>query len=88
MINELVTNALKHAFPDSRPGAVRVTFRADPNGEGHVSVADDGIGMGPSRPGSSGTDLVRALARQIGGTVVYDTSEQGTTANILFPLVI
>jgi two-component sensor histidine kinase len=88
MINELVTNALKHAFPDSRPGAVRVTFRADPNGEGHVSVADDGVGMGPSRPGSSGTDLVRALARQIGGTVVYDTSEQGTTANILFPLVI
>jgi two-component system, sensor histidine kinase PdtaS len=88
MINELVTNALKHAFPDSRPGAVRVTFRADPNGEGHVSVADDGVGMGPSRSGSSGTELVRALARQIGGTVVYDTSEQGTTANILFPLVI
>lgn len=88
VVNELVTNALKHAFPSDRAGTVRVTFRADAAGEGHVSVADDGVGMGPRRPSSSGVDLVRALARQIGGTLAYDTSEQGTTVTIRFPLVI
>jgi two-component sensor histidine kinase len=88
MVNELVTNALKHAFPDNRTGVVRVTFRAEPTGEGRVSIADDGVGMGPPRPRSSGVDLVKALARQIGGTVVYESSDQGTTVTIQFPLVI
>jgi two-component system, sensor histidine kinase PdtaS len=83
-----VTNALKHAFPHNRTGMVRVTFRADANGEGRVSVSDDGVGMGPSRPSSSGVELVMALARQIGGMLAYDSSEQGTTASIRFPLVI
>ncbi|EWY36390.1 hypothetical protein N825_26965 [Skermanella stibiiresistens SB22] len=88
IVNELVTNALKHAFPDDRTGVVRVTFRADPNGEGRVGVADDGVGMGPPRSGGSGIELVVTLARQIGGTVTQDDSDWGTSVTIRFPLVI
>jgi two-component sensor histidine kinase len=88
IVNELVTNALKHAFPHDKGGMVRVTFRADANGEGCVSASDDGVGMGPSRPNSSGIELITALTRQIGGTIAYDSSEQGTTVSIRFPLVI
>ena len=88
IVNELVTNALKHAFPHNKKGTVGVTFRADANREGCVSVSDDGVGMGSSRPSSSGIELVTALTRQIGGTIAYDSSEQGTTVSVRFPLVI
>jgi two-component sensor histidine kinase len=88
IVNELVTNALKHAFPHDRGGMVHLTFQADANSEGCVSVSDDGVGMGPSRPNSSGIELVTALTRQIGGTIAYDSSAQGTTVSIRFPLVI
>ncbi|NUB25637.1 GAF domain-containing protein [Azospirillum brasilense] len=56
--NELVTNALKYAFPDGK-GTVRVEFTADQEiGQGCLVVADDGVGMGKPREGSSGLRLV------------------------------
>jgi two-component system, sensor histidine kinase PdtaS len=88
IVNELVTNALKHAFPGERPGTVRVTFRAKyETGEGHLCVADDGVGIGPPRPGGSGLELVRALTRQVGGRITSDSSAQGTVFRMDFLLV-
>jgi len=85
--NELVTNAIKYAFPGGQ-GLVRVAFTVDSlTGQGCLTVADNGVGMGPSRPGSSGLQLVDGLARQIGGTVERTSSDQGTTFQVCFLLV-
>ena len=87
IVNELVTNALKHAFPEGRRGTIRVEFRIPPGGEGRLCVRDDGVGMGPARPGSSGTDLVRRLVRQVGGRLERPEQECGTAVCVTFPLV-
>ncbi len=45
LLNELVSNALKHAFPDGRQGFVRVSLDAGPTGEYTLIVADNGVGL-------------------------------------------
>ncbi len=87
IVNELVTNALKYAFPDDRSGTIQVGFKVAPLGNGCLHVRDDGIGMGPPRPGSSGTELVNRLVQQIGGRVERHQVERGTAFAISFPLV-
>lgn len=88
VVNELVTNALKHAFPQGRSGVIRVEFSVVPPGEGHLCVRDDGVGMGPPRPGSSGTELVRRLVQQVGGRLERVAQPQGTGFCVTFPLVL
>lgn len=69
IVNELVSNALKHAFPDGRAGCIRVDlFRAGESGV-ELSVSDDGVGL-PSHfdigtADSLGLRLVSSLADQI-----------------------
>ncbi|HEY8614113.1 MAG TPA: histidine kinase dimerization/phosphoacceptor domain -containing protein, partial [Roseomonas sp.] len=87
IVNELVTNALKHAFPDGRKGVIRVQFSAPPESEARLCVRDDGVGMGPPRPGSSGTELVRRLVQQIGGRLEEEPQERGVGFCVIFPLV-
>ena len=78
ILNELVTNALKHAYPEGAGGVVRVAFALKPEGEGALFVSDDGTGMGPPREGSLGTDLVTRLVQQIGGQLEQIEQERGT----------
>ena len=87
IVNELVTNALKYAFPDGRAGRIHVGFETTSGGEGRLRVRDDGVGMGPPRPGSSGTELVKRLVHQIGGHLEREEVEPGTGFLISFPLV-
>jgi two-component sensor histidine kinase len=68
IVNELVTNSLKHAFPRERPGTIRVA--AQETGDGiELVVEDDGVGLpkhvDPQSGHSLGLDLVFTLARQI-----------------------
>ena len=72
LVNELVTNAFKHAFPEGSGGEVRVELRAYPEGSGWLlRVADNGVGLPPDLdPGnltSLGLKLVADLSRQLGG---------------------
>lgn len=90
--NELVTNAIKYAYPGyAFPNGrctVRVTFAADKAaGEAVLTVSDEGIGIGPPRPGGSGLRLVHALAEQIGGSVHQEPVERGTAFHVRFLLV-
>ncbi len=87
LVNELVTNALKHAFPIDQPGTIRVTFSVTGGGEGALSVSDNGVGMGPPRSGSAGTELLRLLVQQVGGHLKQEEQVQGTGFSIRFPLV-
>lgn len=84
LVNELVTNAIKHAFDDA--GTVRIEFKVGTgNEESMLAVIDDGKGMGPPRPGSSGTRLIESLARQVRGRVVREQPERGTAVRVFFP---
>lgn len=89
LINELATNALKHAFPG---GVGRVTLAARRNeNEIELSISDDGIGMAAagqgSKPGKHGSDYVEIFVRQIRGALVRSGApDVGTTVRIRFPL--
>ena len=88
LLNELVTNALKHAFPGERCGCIRVTLeRATPQTVG-LTVADDGVGLSvtldPRSTSSLGLQLVSLLTQQLHGTVNFERG-QGTAVHILFP---
>ncbi len=84
IVNELVTNALKHAFSPERPGTVKVEFRQR-NGRHELTVTDDGVGLsGTPDPDSLGMSLVTALAEQLGGRLDI-RSDGGTTFFIAFP---
>ena len=88
LINELVTNALKHAFPGERPGLIRVTVQQSTPQEVCLTVADDGVGLpaalDPHHPTSLGLRLVCLLTKQLHGTVTFERGP-GTTVQILFP---
>jgi len=86
VINELVTNALKYAFPDGRKGCVRVSFRVAEDGARVLTVDDDGIGLpaNAADAASLGLKLVRTLASQIRATFSVDRSA-GTSFRIALP---
>ncbi|MBK9443184.1 MAG: PAS domain S-box protein [Comamonadaceae bacterium] len=91
LVNELLSNCLKHAFPEGRSGEVLVQSQAaDQPGFWRVRVRDTGLGLPPdfeSRGKQSlGLQLVSDLARQLGGAL--ETSRQGgTDFSVSFPLV-
>ena len=79
IVNELVTNALKYAYPDSG-GEIRVLFRQAPDGV-HLVVEDDGVGYqeGAAPKGSGlGSVIVNAMARTVRAVVAVDSSAVGT----------
>lgn len=89
ILNELVSNCLKYAFPDGREGEIRIDLRKD--GDHHarsLSVADNGVGIPEDitlwSTKSLGLRLVRILADQIGATVEV-SSGKGTEVRLMFP---
>jgi PAS domain S-box-containing protein len=89
ILNELLTNALKHAFPGGRTGTLRVVLRREGDGGAALIVEDDGVGMPaeaeqPARD-SMGFRLVRAFADQLGGELRVRRSP-GTSVGVYFPL--
>src|SRR5271155_4070677 len=86
IVNELVTNAVKYAFPGEATGTVMVTLKRSP-GELRLTVADDGIGLDPRRADSGlGGRLVNGFAQQLGGRVEWRSGNQGTTVHLILPL--
>ncbi len=81
--NELVTNAVKHAFPDGREGAISVSFARVGNGW-KLTVCDDGVGMPKERKAGLGTGLIEQFVRQAAGRLTFD-GENGTRAVIDLP---
>ncbi|MBN1531442.1 MAG: PAS domain S-box protein [Spirochaetes bacterium] len=78
IVNELLTNALKYAFPEGRTGAITVTMAR--RGEGiTLCVEDDGVGppegFDPESAGGLGLELVKMMARQLDGSMEYERRE-------------
>lgn len=87
VVNELVSNALKHAFPNGRTGQVRVELKATASGGWRLVVEDDGIGFAPqisSTPITLGLKLLRSLARQLDAEVSWQELPKGTRCEIQF----
>jgi two-component sensor histidine kinase len=88
IVNELVSNALKYAFPEGRAGELSVRLRHDTGGEISLTVSDDGIGMprgfDPARDGHLGLRLIRNLAAGKLRARVNFTAERGASCQISF----
>lgn len=84
ILGELVTNALKHAFPAERAGAVRVALRRAGPGIVELQVSDDGVGLPAGLdPAALGHGLVAALVAQLAAKVEA-RREKGTSVLIRF----
>ena len=86
VLNELVSNALKHAYPDGQAGEIRVEFTAA-GCERRLVVSDNGVGLPPqqaSGPSSLGLTVVAALVRQLGGDLSI-RGDGGARFVITFP---
>lgn len=72
LVNEVVTNALKYAFPDGREGTIEIRLERRGGDRVRLSIADDGIGVGgePADAGM-GSRLIRGMVTQLGGTYAY-----------------
>jgi two-component sensor histidine kinase len=87
ILNELATNALKHAFRGRDTGQVGVSFRRGPEGRVRLRVRDNGSGLPTGldwrQADSLGLRLVRILAEQLDATVEVQSCE-GTEFSVGF----
>jgi PAS domain S-box-containing protein len=83
-MTELVTNAVKYAFPPPRSGSILVQAHRIKSGRIALVVQDNGIGMAETREGSLGYGLVRSLVEQLRGDIDI-RSEAGVIVTISFP---
>ena len=87
LINELVTNALKHAFPDGRAGTIQVGLKRVGGGI-DLTVEDNGVGLdasGGSRGTGLGKRLIDTFVKQLDGKHLASSNENGTRHRIRIP---
>lgn len=87
LVNEVVSNAFKYAFPDERTGVVRLTLSQPDAGYVHLCCADDGIGLPAEYEAAKGLGmrLIAAIAAHLRGTVRYRAMAVGTQVDLIFP---
>ena len=87
ILNEAISNSLKHGFPNGREGTVTVELRSLGGQRKLLRVADDGIGIPPSvdetNPASFGLRLIRGFTSDISGTLKIEKCK-GTSIVIVF----
>ncbi len=88
IVNELVTNAAKHAFPDNRAGLITVSYHGPSGAPWTLSVADNGCGNDASspypdhEPSGLGVQLLQAFSVTAGGTLEMSRTATGTTVTL------
>lgn len=87
ILNEILTNTFKYAFPGDAEGVVNVRFKGKENKQFLLEVADDGIGLPPDFPDkktdSLGMRLIHSLTEQIMGELEIN-SDHGTQIRVKF----
>ena len=85
LLNELVRNALRHAFPE-RSGTIAIGLRRNA-GAAILTVSDDGVGLAPpeTRRAGFGTTLMQLLAQQLGGELLVEDAGPGVRATLRIP---
>jgi two-component system, sensor histidine kinase PdtaS len=85
VVNELVTNAIKHAFPGQRRGTIRARLERR-DGSLVLEVGDDGVGTDEDRGPQLGSRLVQVLAQQLRARIERSSDTHGTTVRLFAPL--
>jgi two-component sensor histidine kinase len=87
IINEVITNAFKYAFPDGRSGTVCLSLLRLAEATYQLTIADDGVGLpanyDPSQSRSLGMTLLHGFSGQLGGELTI-TSQAGLSINLVF----
>jgi two-component sensor histidine kinase len=88
ILNELLSNAFKHAFPGERKGEIRISFRESRPGQLELAIQDDGVGssagQGEGKTKSLGLSIVGILTTQLDGILEREASA-GTRFVLRFP---
>jgi PAS domain S-box-containing protein len=88
LLNELVSNCLKHAFQAKTKGSIKIELAPTDSGEAFLSVSDDGVGLpvgiDPCAAETFGMQLILALVDQLHGRLEIDR-KSGTSLRIFFP---
>jgi two-component sensor histidine kinase len=85
VINELLQNALEHAFVGRASGLVRIRLGRGPK-EYVIEVADDGAGLPAARPASLGLEIVETLVREdLRGHLEFNSTAAGTQVVVRVP---
>lgn len=89
LLNELISNSLKYAYPEAAGGEITVTVRRSKDNMVQLCVADDGVGLNPGfdigATTTLGHTLISGLTHQLDGTLEVH-SERGVAFSVLFPL--
>ena len=91
IVTELLTNAIKYAYPAGTEGEVRVLFKSQSDGVAVLAVEDDGIGWreGETPKGTGlGSRIVKSMASTLGSSVTYVPQDSGTRAELTINLQI
>src|SRR6476660_7847759 len=90
IINELILNAGRHAYPDSPDGVIRLQIVLSDDKAVSISVSDDGVGLptdfNPAHSKRLGTRIALGLAGQLGGELTRQASTRGTHLTLVVPL--
>lgn len=88
ILNELLSNALKYAFPNGRSGTIHIEFSRLETGELSLLCRDDGVGIPEGfdwqNADSLGLRIVRILTKQIDGTLTLNREGEGTRFELRF----
>ena len=85
-VQELVTNAFKYAYPDERPGEVRVRLKRLGDGKAELTVEDDGVGIAPNATHAGtglGSKIIQTMASALQTRVEYINRTPGTAARMV-----
>jgi PAS domain S-box-containing protein len=87
ILNELMTNSLKHAFPNRRKGGIRISLADEGSGACVLRYSDDGVGVPPGfdfyNGNTLGLKLIRTIGSQISGDVEFEANH-GVACSIAF----
>ena len=87
IIDEMVANSLKYAFPDNRIGEIKIELYSIDNDRYHMIVSDNGVGFSedidPEKTDTFGMQLIKYLTKQLKATIELDKNN-GTTYKLMF----
>jgi two-component sensor histidine kinase len=89
ILNELISNDLKYAFPDEQMGVVRISLSTNEDNV-ELKVEDNGVGFPanfvPDAARSIGFSLINAFTQKLGGSLQLANAETGARTSLIFPL--